>query len=133
MKESYTQLRTNGLRYNPLISLSQSNSFQAVLVTDGTTSYCIFIYHCDLLLSSGAAIGFSASGNFSFNHRLSLQTHSNEVACSNRPDSDWNALIYVINYDGRKNYNFNARGKHVSKKWLKSHDWYLIYSRKLVF
>ena len=89
-----------------LFPLSQSNSYQAVLVTDGTKSYCLFIYHCDLLQTHHAAIGFSASGNFFYSHRLSLSYYSNEVACSNRPDSDWNTLLYAIHYDGRENYKY---------------------------
>ena len=94
-----------------LSSMSQTNSFQAVLVTDGTRSYSLFIYHCDLLQTGGAAIGFAASGNFLFNHRSSLGSDSSGVACSNRPHSDWNALLYPIHYDGKKRirfYEFNS-------------------------
>ena len=69
-------------------------------MTDGTKSYCLFLYHCDLLESSGAAIGFSSSGNFFFNHQLSLSPSSSEVACGNTPDSNWNSLLYQIHYDG---------------------------------
>ncbi|CAI8015430.1 hypothetical protein GBAR_LOCUS9555 [Geodia barretti] len=81
---------------------SKPSRFQAVLVTDGTKSYCLFIYHCDFLRFSGAAVGFSASGNFFFNHRHSRSSDSKEVACSNRPDSDWNTLVYALHYDGMK-------------------------------
>ena len=38
--------RTN---YSLKISLSRSNSFQALLVTGGTKSYCLFVYRCGLL------------------------------------------------------------------------------------
>jgi hypothetical protein len=79
---------------------SKRDSFQGVLVTDGTKSYCLFLYHCDLLESSRAAIGFSSSGNFFFNHQLSLSSSSSEVACGNTPDSNWNSLLFQIHYDG---------------------------------
>jgi hypothetical protein len=82
------------------LTLSQRDSYQGVLVTDGTKSYCLFLYHCDLLESSGAAIGFSSSGNFFFNHQLSLSPSSSEVACGNTPDSNWNSLLYQVHYDG---------------------------------
>ena len=85
-----------------LYPLSQLSRFQAVLVTDGTKSYCLFIYHCGFLRFSSAVIGFSASGNFSFNHRVSRWGDSKEVACRNRPDSDWNTLVYALHYDGMK-------------------------------
>ena len=70
-------------------------------MTDGHKSFCLFIYNCDLLQTHGAAIGFSASGNFSFNHRKANTYSSNEVGCSNRPESDWNTLVYALHYDGR--------------------------------
>ena len=85
-----------------LYPLSEPSRFQAVLVTDGTKSYCLFIYNCGFLRFSRAAIGFSASGNFFFNHRHSRSSDSKEVACSNRPDSDWNTLVYALHYDGMK-------------------------------
>ena len=81
--------------------LSQRNSYQAVLVTDGSRSYSLFLYHCDLLHSTGAAIGYFSSGNFFENHKLSLQPNSNEVACGNRSDSDWTTLLYTLHYDGK--------------------------------
>ena len=70
-------------------------------MTDGHKSFCLFIYNCDLLQTHGVAIGFSASGNFSFNHRKANTYSSNEVGCSNRPESDWNTLVYASHYDGR--------------------------------
>ena len=70
-------------------------------MTDGHKSFCLFIYKCDLLQTHLAAIGFSASGNFSFNHRKANTYSSNEVGCSNRPGSDWNTLVYALHYDGR--------------------------------
>ena len=77
-------------------------------MTDGHKSFCLFIYKCDLLQTHSAAIGFSASGNFSFNHRKANTYSSNEVGCSNRPGSDWNTLVYALHYDGR----FNNKIEH---------------------
>ena len=95
-------MATHWVSYDSLMILPYYNqdSFQGVLVTDGTKSYCLFLYQCDLLESSRASIGFSSSGNFFFNHQLSLSPSSSEVACGNTPDSNWNSLLYQIHYDG---------------------------------
>ena len=80
----------------------QHNSFQAALVTDGHHSYCLFIYHCGLLTTLQAAIGYTATGNFFFSHPKSQSPQSNEVDCGNSPGSKWNTLLYPIHYDGKR-------------------------------
>ena len=80
--------------------MSQRNSYQAVLITDGERSYALFLYHCDLLISGGAGIGYFASGNFFENHPLAKSARSDSVACSNSPHTAWNTLIYSIHYAG---------------------------------
>ena len=74
----------------------QENSFQVILITDGTYSYTIFTYNCDLMeWDNGATIGFSAGSNFYANHDPS----SSDVACLNRPDSDWSNVVYRLSSD----------------------------------
>ena len=96
------------------IDILQHNSFQAVLVTDGHNSYCLFIYHCGLLTTRQAAIGYTATGNFFLSHPNSQMYNSIEVACSNSPGSEWNTLLYPIHYNGkrereRERYHESAR------------------------
>ena len=86
--------------YNLQYCSIQTNSYQAILVTDGTRSYALFLYHCDLLQSSGAVIGYTASGNFYLNHPLSKLDNSKNIACNNRPHNDWSTVIYPIHYAG---------------------------------
>lgn len=83
---------------NPLF-LKRTNSFQALVVTDGDNSYAIFVYHCCLMQWFGwrVAIGFNSDGFGLYeNHPLSLLTDAGAVACLNRPFSDWTNVIYRL-------------------------------------
>ena len=56
------------------------NTFQAILVTDETYSYVVFIYKCGLMeWDNGAIIGYTSNGDPFDNHNPS----SREVACVN--------------------------------------------------
>ena len=87
----------------------QTNTFQGVHVTNGTTSYGVFIYNCDLMgwsgtsLSTLASVGFYSEGNFYQNHLLSNTTHASRVACLNLPDSVWNNVVYRLDYQCKPN------------------------------
>lgn len=75
------------------MNISQENSFQAILITDGTYSYTIFTYKCNLMgWDNGATIGFNAAGEIFANHNPS----SSAVACLNSPDSDWSNVIFRL-------------------------------------
>ena len=69
------------------------NTFQAILITDGTSSISIFTYKCGLLeWDNGVTIGYNAAGDPYDNHDPS----SSDVACENDPGSDWNNVVYVL-------------------------------------
>ena len=69
------------------------NTFQALIITDGTYSYAIFTYMCGLLeWDNGVTIGYSAAGDPYENHDPS----SEDVACENSPDSEWNNVVYRL-------------------------------------
>ena len=73
--------------------LPYQNTFQALLITDGTYSYAIFTYKCGLMeWDNGATIGFNAGGNVYANNDPS----SNAVACVNIPSSDWSNILYLL-------------------------------------
>jgi len=75
----------------------QTNTFQGILITDGSLSYTVFTYHCGSMMWSGSAtIGFSADDGFFQSHPLSRTTTSNTIACLNSPDSVWNNLVYQL-------------------------------------
>ena len=82
----------------------QTNTFQAVMVTDGgTNSFAIFIYRCgDLQWSGGATIGYGASSEMFSNHRFSGTFFTTSIACLNTPDNQFVTLLYEIT-EGKKN------------------------------
>ena len=64
-----------------------TNTFQAVLATDGTRSYAIYTYKCGELnwVKHSAGIGYSASANFSAEHFLSRNSSTiNNISCINQ-------------------------------------------------
>ena len=86
----------------------QRNTFQAIIVTDGTETYAVFSYKCDLLQWTGywrhTAVGYSVqaadtSTDFDqfVNHPLSLRSFINDVACQNMENNiSWSNLVYKI-------------------------------------
>ena len=88
-----------------VLLLLQTNTFQAVMVTDGANSFAIFIYRCgDLQWSRGvfalglhdATVGFGASSELFSNHRLSGAANVTNIACLNTPDNQYFTVLYEI-------------------------------------
>ena len=80
-----------------LFIMHQTNTFQAIVITNGTKSYAVFTYMCNLVeWSDEAGIGFNAAGEFYANHPLSGQFVSNAIDCVHQPDSIWNNVIYDL-------------------------------------
>ena len=82
--------------------LLQNNTFQGLVITNGTRSYAVFTYRCGLLQWSGldgfyphAVIGYNMRGQF-INHPLSGFSQVLNVACSNTPATPWSNLVYAI-------------------------------------
>ena len=72
----------------------QNNTFQGILITNGSRSYAVFTYKCGLLeWSGGATIGFYAEGDFYMNHPLS-GVNSTQIACVN--GGLWNNVVYSL-------------------------------------
>ena len=79
--------------YHIGVCILQENTFQAILITDGTYSYTIFIYQCGLMgWDNGATIGFNAAGEMFANHDPS----TSEVACLNIPSTPWSNVIFRL-------------------------------------
>ena len=69
------------------------NTFQAILITDGTSSFSIFTYKCGLLgWDNGVTIGYNAAGDPYDNYDPS----SSDIACENDPGSVWNNVLYIL-------------------------------------
>ena len=65
----------------------QTNTFQLVIASLGTTSYAIFTYKCNLLEWSrhNAVIGYSAGCEYFENHPLSRTSKVTDIDCLNYP------------------------------------------------
>jgi hypothetical protein len=83
--------------------LDQENTFQAIIITNGTSSYAIYIYNCDLMGWSGydtyATIGYNLNGDYE-NHYLSGSLSANTIACLSSPATKWYNLVYPIDMAG---------------------------------
>ena len=75
------------------LCVTQENTYQAILITDGTHSYAVFTYKCGLLQwGEGAIIGFNAPGEFYHNQELSYPG----IDCVNYPTSVWTNIVYFL-------------------------------------
>ena len=76
----------------------QENSYQAVLLTDGTQSYTVLTYKCGELNwgTSSTSIGFSAGPSLYANHPLSRRSNVRSIACLNSPESSWSNVVYKV-------------------------------------
>ena len=82
-----------------MIILLQANTFQVVIASQGSTSYAIFTYKCDLLqwTRNNAAIGYSAGDDNFGNHPLSKTIKVTDIDCLNYPSSVWSNVVYNLN------------------------------------
>ena len=78
------------------------NTFQIVLVSQGTVSYAIMTYKCGHIqwTDHNATIGYSYNATFFANHPLSKSSSVTNIDCLNYPQSEWTNLVYKIS-DGR--------------------------------
>ena len=89
------------IKYSISLLVSQTNTFQAIAITDGSQSYAVYTYRCgDLGWSGGATIGYNGGpvGNFYANHPLSGQNARN-IACQNLQTMEWSNVVYNISCD----------------------------------
>ena len=70
-----------------------------MIASQGTTSYAIFTYKCNLLrwTKHNAVIGFSAGHKYFENHPLSKTSRVTDIDCLNYPSSVWSNIIYNLN------------------------------------
>ena len=70
-----------------------TSTFQAVLITDGSASYAVFIYDCGGMEWDGAIIGWAKSSTLYEKHTLSGFS-SDDIGC--RYSSSYSAVIYRV-------------------------------------
>ena len=102
----------------------QTNTFQAVLATNGSTSFALFIYKCgDLDWSGGATVGYGASTEMFSNHRLSGTGNVILISCLNTPENPYSTVTYLITGNITKRVNYRMRfiltKVHIAKVPLK--------------
>jgi hypothetical protein len=84
--------------YCPLLAVIdncviQVNTYQGLVITDGTNSYTVFLYRCgDISWYSAPTIGFNAAGSSFANNTNDF----NQIGCLNLPHSQWCNLVYLI-------------------------------------
>ena len=71
-----------------------TSTFQAVLITDGSASYAVFIYECGGMGWGGAVIGWADSETAYERHPLSGDFFSTNVGCEF--SFSYSALLYRI-------------------------------------
>ena len=79
----------------------QTNTFQAIAITDGSQSYAVYTYRCGHLeWSGGATIGYNGGpvGNFYANHPFSGLNAKN-IACLNAGVTEWSNVVYNVSCD----------------------------------
>ena len=86
---------------NVLFIFIQSNTYQAIVITNHEESYAIFTYNCDQLqwagMGSFPTIGFySASDGIFENHPLTGQMNAIQIACG--PNPTVNNVIYPLGF-----------------------------------
>jgi hypothetical protein len=92
-------VNTNGIQLHIKLSsyLFQTNTFQAIIITDGQSSFALFTYNCLQMEWSGdVGIGANGDGRFYANHVLSKTENAHQIACLNSPSSDWSNVLYEL-------------------------------------
>lgn len=82
-------------------SLLQANTYQAIVITDGTQSYALYTYNCRMMQWSGvfthAVVGYNAFGRDFANHPLSGSADITDIACENEErNTDWSNQLFRI-------------------------------------
>ena len=73
------------------------NTFQTVLITNGTSSYAIFMYHCGSLgwSNPSTVIGYNAASVPSHNHPFSGRAIL-DLICMNTSTTNWSNIVYDL-------------------------------------
>ena len=71
-----------------------TNTFQTILITDGTVSYAVFIYECGGMEWGGGEIGWRDGSSEQVSHPLSGRSNSNDIGCLY--SNTYSAIVYRL-------------------------------------
>ena len=74
---------------------SITNTFQGILITDGSSSYAVFIYECGGMKWGGGVIGWQASTSHYNSFYTSKLSYNNNIGCLYSTTSS--AIVFKIN------------------------------------
>ena len=82
--------------YDVMYSIqSTTNTFQGILISDGSSSYAVFIYDCSNMEWGGGVIGWQQSTTQYASHDNSDDRDSNEAVCRYQTSS-FTTLVYRV-------------------------------------
>ena len=73
---------------------SVTNTFQSILITDGTDTYAVFIYECGAMEWGGGVIGWQADPSLYVSQSSSGDSDNNEIGC--QYSSSYSAIVYKL-------------------------------------
>ena len=73
---------------------SKTNTFQGILITDGSSSYAVFIYDCGSMEWGGGVIGWQEGSSQYNSHSLSGDINSNDIGCLY--SNTYSAVVFKI-------------------------------------
>ena len=78
------------------ISHPPQATFEAIIITDGQSSYAVFTYYCGDIdeNTDGAVVGYTASLDFYDNYQYFT---GSDLSCRNRPASNYVNIVYNLN------------------------------------
>ena len=75
----------------------QSNTYQAIVTTDGSSTYTVYTYFCmHLDNTTSGRIGYYIDPENFIEHRLSIDRIPYDISCENVPVSPWTNVIYRL-------------------------------------
>ena len=77
---------------------SKTNTFQGILITNGSSSYAVFVYDCGSMEWGGGVIGWQEGSSQYNSHYLSGDINSNDVGCLY--SNTYSAVVFKID-DGK--------------------------------
>lgn len=73
------------------------NTWQAILISNGTDSYAIFTYRCgDINWSRNSVIGYNGAGVVYENHPYSSGFAARNIDCINAQEGNWTNVLYNL-------------------------------------
>ena len=78
-----------------------TNTFQGILITNGCSSYAVFIYVCGSMEWGGGVIGWQESLSQYNSHYLSGESDSNDTGCLY--SNTYSAVVFKIDNGKQRN------------------------------